>query len=136
MDFSDIIRKRLEWMQAHDRLSALYVNWVKEFLQLAFSRSDEEVIPRSRNKCNNCIHKNLEEIEVNSVLNGIVKGYVRWTYHGECPSEQPYYNRKEPIKVVDDGPDDINACDTHPRLDYADKLFNLVKDAEQNCIPV
>ncbi|GAB2268778.1 hypothetical protein Dimus_003723 [Dionaea muscipula] len=69
--------------------------------------SDEEVIPRSYNKCNNRIHKNREEIEVDLVLNRIVKGYVRWTYHGECPSEQPYYNRKEPIKVVDDGPNDM-----------------------------
>lgn len=91
MDTSDPIKKRLEWMTCDDRTHTLYITGVKDFLDFAFtnlptcSENEEEAnkVPCPCNRCNNSRHKTREEIFDDLILNGIVRGYVRWIYHGE-----------------------------------------------------
>ncbi|CAO2827202.1 unnamed protein product [Amaranthus hypochondriacus] len=111
MENSDILKKRLEWMKCDDRTSDLFLNGVKEFLNFAFGelndndyKDEEEVkLPCPCNRCNNSKHKTKDEIFSDLLLNGIVRGYVRWIYHGEFePSKKRNRNQ-----LGDDDNDDI-----------------------------
>ncbi|CAO2830793.1 unnamed protein product [Amaranthus hypochondriacus] len=111
MENSDILKKRLEWMKCDDRASDLFLNGVKEFLNFAFGelndndyKDEEEVkLPCPCNRCNNSKHKTKDEIFSDLLLNGIVRGYVRWIYHGEFePSKKRNRNQ-----LGDDDNDDI-----------------------------
>ncbi|WCJ29485.1 hypothetical protein M5689_011118 [Euphorbia peplus] len=111
MDDSVVCKKRLEWMTCDDRLDDLYVNGVKEFLDFAFSElatsSDleegDKKVPCPCNRCNNSRHKSRKEIYYDLILHGIVRGYVRWIYHGEY--KQPH--KRSRTDFGDGNADDI-----------------------------
>ncbi|GAB2281620.1 hypothetical protein Dimus_016196 [Dionaea muscipula] len=109
MDNFDTIKKRLEWTQRNDRLSDFYRNRAKEFLEIAFSKSDveEDVIHCPCKKCDNCLLKTWEDIEEDLIVNGIVRNYVRSTFHGEYPSKQRLNIAKNCVGVLEDGHDNM-----------------------------
>ncbi|XP_048502755.2 uncharacterized protein LOC125498568 [Beta vulgaris subsp. vulgaris] len=91
MDDSDVQKKRLQWMEFENRFDDLYVNGVNEFHDYAFTNlalssdieEEDKKVPCPCNRCNNSRHKTREEIYNDLLLNGIVRSYVRWIYHGE-----------------------------------------------------
>ncbi|XP_021855645.2 uncharacterized protein [Spinacia oleracea] len=111
MDSSDMLKKRLEWMECDDRTNSLYINGVNEFLYFAFGDlanssdigEDEIKVPCPCNRCNNSTHKTKDEIFNDLLLNGIVRGYVRWVYHGEFKPPQ----KRKRADLGDGNSDDI-----------------------------
>ena len=150
MESLDVTKKRLEWMGCDDRTSDLYRNGVKEFLDFAFVdlptssdvEEDENKVPCPYKRCNNSWHKTRKEIDDDLLLNGIVKGYVRWIYHGEYkpPTKWARNDSREDIddifgmiyearelgnstNLMDDG---LNDCAKHN--EEAKNFDNLMRD--------
>ncbi|XP_057247474.1 uncharacterized protein LOC104885382 [Beta vulgaris subsp. vulgaris] len=78
-------------MEFENRFADLYVKGVNEFLDYASNNlalssdigEEDKKVPSPCNWCNNSRHKTREEIYNDLLLNGIVRSYVRWIYHGE-----------------------------------------------------
>ncbi|WCJ39870.1 hypothetical protein M5689_020822 [Euphorbia peplus] len=100
-----------KWMQCDDRLSYLYIKGVMDFLEFAFSHTKiEGVIPCPCTKCNNFQQKTRDEVWGDLMTNGIVKGYVKWLYHGES--------------VTRDQNIDIEVMQTND----GDEIFDMIHD--------
>uniref|UniRef100_A0A803MQZ2 Transposase-associated domain-containing protein n=1 Tax=Chenopodium quinoa TaxID=63459 RepID=A0A803MQZ2_CHEQI len=141
MDTSNLlIRKRLEWMGCDDKTHTLYINGVTEFLDFAFTdqsssiddEEEETKVPCPCNRCNNSRHNTREEIYDDLLLNGMVKGYVRWIYHGEFKPQE----KRRRIEIGDDkGQDEIfdMIYEAHGPMssnDILDELNNQPKEGE------
>ncbi|XP_056688291.1 uncharacterized protein [Spinacia oleracea] len=156
MDISDPLKKRLEWMSCDDRTHTLYINGVKEFLDFAFTdlptgseiEEEETKVPCPCNRCNNSRHKTREDIFEDLLLNGIVKGYVRWIYHGEykppekrCRVETGDKGRDEIFEMIFDAHEPMSSydvldeeVDNHPEHNDIKGLGafeRLLRDAQQ-----
>ncbi|XP_060183139.1 uncharacterized protein LOC132613104 [Lycium barbarum] len=142
------------WMRCEDRLSDTYVNGVDSFLEFAFKHSElEGAIPCPCKKCNNVFHWPRGEVRDHLIINGIVKGYTRWLYHGEfAPKEKNTNSEVRPEKVRKERGDDIFEMiydaagpeiidDSSGKFQHGDaseptsKNFKLLEDAAQQLYP-
>ncbi|XP_074290266.1 uncharacterized protein LOC141616998 [Silene latifolia] len=127
MDTMDILEKRVEWMQCNNRTDELYINGVKEFPDFAFFNAssnnntndeDEEItVPCPCYTCNNKRHKKRDDIFEDLMVNGIVRGYIRWVYHGESkpslkrPRTELGGNNDDIISMIRESYDPIKVVD-------------------------
>ncbi|XP_065860183.1 uncharacterized protein [Euphorbia lathyris] len=103
-----------KWMECQDRLSYVYIKGVMDFLDFAFSHTIfGSVIPCPCTKCNNFVQKARDDVWGDLMMNGIVKGYTKWLYHGESDDIE---------ETIDN---EVQTNDT----DECDDIFDMIHDA-------
>ncbi|KAL9241067.1 hypothetical protein vseg_015219 [Gypsophila vaccaria] len=152
MDASNVLKKRMEWISCNDRTSDLYISGVMEFLDFAFANSssnhdpsDEEItVPCPCYSCNNKHHKKKQDIFDILMLNGIVRGYVRWIYHGDyqpplkrCRDESgnDIYNMIHESREPKISNYDVDEEPSTKHVKEANIIDKLMMDAQQPLYP-
>ncbi|CAL1371190.1 unnamed protein product [Linum trigynum] len=149
------------WMQVSNRLSREYIKGVDDFLDFASTNDNKKgVILCPCKKCNNVLHFTKEEVKAHLIMNGIVKSYTRWYYHGESFVQDDHFVDElvpgegcgRMIDLIKDvrGPEVVDSIMhdaseediVQPDLEEppkhngtTGKFFRLLEDAEQKLYP-
>ncbi|XP_052117337.1 uncharacterized protein LOC107489344 isoform X2 [Arachis duranensis] len=102
-----------DWMQIKNRALLQYRRGVNEFLDFAFSHTNDDKIYCPCFKCNNCLRKSREQVEFDLLSHGIVRNYTIWYHHGESLQDESPHS---------------SSFDSHD--DYMDKddMENMLRD--------